>query len=77
MAWFSAAVGAGIGQWRDSPWEWKQGARGYGLRYGSGFATRVTRETITFSAATLLHEGQSLLSVAIDWRRCATQIRDL
>ena len=56
MAWFSAGVGAGIGQWRDSPWEWKQGARGYGLRYGSGFATRVTRETITFSAATLLHE---------------------
>lgn len=56
MAWFSAAVGAGFGQWRDSPWEWKQGARGYGLRYGSGFATRVTRETITFSAATLLHE---------------------
>ena len=56
MAWFSAAVGAGIGQWRDSPWEWKQGARGYGLRYGSGFAARVTRETITFSAATLLHE---------------------
>jgi hypothetical protein len=56
MAWTSGAVSAGIGQWRDSPHEWGQGASGFGLRYGSGFGTSVTRATITFGAAALLHE---------------------
>jgi hypothetical protein len=56
LAWTSGAVSAGIGQWRNTPHEWEQGARGFGLRYGSGFATHVTRETITFAASTLLHE---------------------
>lgn len=56
MAWTSGALSAAFGQWRDSPHEWGQGARGFGLRYGSGFGARVTRETITFGAAALLHE---------------------
>jgi hypothetical protein len=56
MAWMSGATGAGIGQWRNTPHEWEQGARGFGLRYGSGFAANITRETLTFGASTLLHE---------------------
>jgi hypothetical protein len=56
MALTTGAISAGIGQWRNSPHEWEQGSRGFGLRYGSGFATRVTRETLTFGAAALLHE---------------------
>jgi hypothetical protein len=55
-AWVKGAVGAGVGQWRDSPYEWKQGARGFGLRYGSGMAQCVTRATITAGTAALLHE---------------------
>jgi hypothetical protein len=55
-AWAIGAVSAGWGQLRDRPEEWGQGARGYGLRYGSGFAQRVTRETLQFGAASILHE---------------------
>ena len=31
------ALGAGIGQWRDTPPEWGQGAEAYGKRLASGF----------------------------------------
>src|SRR6516164_1459229 len=34
MAWTSGAISAGLGQWRNSPHEWEQGSRGFGLRYG-------------------------------------------
>src|SRR5437879_3855536 len=56
MTWFTGAASAGWGQLRDRPKEWGQGARGFGLRMGSGFAQRVTRETLVFGASSLLHE---------------------
>ena len=56
MSWVTGAFSAGFGQLRNRPEEWGQGARGFGLRMGSGFATRVTRETIGYGVAGLLHE---------------------
>jgi hypothetical protein len=46
------ALGAGIGQWEDSPHEWGEGAEGYGLRYGSGFGRSVISRTIALGVAT-------------------------
>src|SRR5689334_16054698 len=34
-----SAASAGIGQWRDSPEEWGQGAQGFGKRYASSFGS--------------------------------------
>jgi hypothetical protein len=56
MTWVTGAASAGWGLLRDRPEEWGQGARGFGLRMGSGFAQRITRETLTFGASSLLHE---------------------
>jgi len=56
MAWVRSGISAGWGQLRDRPKEWNEGARGFGLRYGSATAERITRGTITAGAAALLHE---------------------
>ena len=56
MGFVTGAFSAGWGQLLDRPHEWGQGARGFGLRYGSGYAQRITRETLTFGASSLLHE---------------------
>jgi hypothetical protein len=45
------ALGAGIGQWRDSPAEWGQGADGFAKRYASGFGRSVIARTISFGLA--------------------------
>ncbi len=45
------AFGAGIGQWRNEPPEWKQGAAGYGRRFASGLGRHVVSKTITFGVA--------------------------
>lgn len=45
------ALGAGIGQWRDIPPEWGQGADGYGRRFASGFGRSVIARTIAFGVA--------------------------
>jgi hypothetical protein len=37
---------ASIGQLRNSPHEWGQGAEGFGRRYGSGYAQRIVGQTI-------------------------------
>src|SRR5262249_3970349 len=42
------ALGAGIGQWRDTPPEWGQGADAYGVRFASGFGRSVISRTIEF-----------------------------
>jgi len=52
---FSAAR-ASIGQARNSPKEWRQGAEGYGRRYGSAYAQRIVGQTIENGAAFALHE---------------------
>jgi len=51
-----SAAGAGLGQWRDRPREWKQGGEGYGLRYGSLFAEHIAFETLSFGASSVFHE---------------------
>jgi hypothetical protein len=51
-----SAAGAGFGQWRDRPPEWRQGAAGYGRRFASSFAQHATGETLKFGLASLLHE---------------------
>lgn len=45
------ALGAGIGQWRDTPPEWGQGAGAYGTRFASGFGRSVISRTIAFGVA--------------------------
>lgn len=45
------AFGAGIGQWEDEPPGWRQGAEGYGKRFGSGLARHAIGETIQFGFA--------------------------
>jgi hypothetical protein len=61
-AWLTGAASAGWGQLRDRPKEWGEGARGFGLRYGSGFAQRITRETLIFGASSLLHEDNRYIA---------------
>ena len=45
------ALGAGIGQWEDSPAEWGQGADAFGKRYASGFGRSAIARTISFGLA--------------------------
>jgi len=51
-----AAASAGIGQWRNSPEQWGQGAEGYGRRFGSAYAQNIVRQTLIFGASSVLHE---------------------
>jgi hypothetical protein len=53
----STAASAGLGQWRDSPHQWKQGGEGYGRRYASSYAQRIVSATLMFGASSVLHEG--------------------
>jgi hypothetical protein len=52
---FSAAQ-AGLGQARDRPHEWGQGAEGFGLRMGSAYAAHVVGTTVTDGLAWALKE---------------------
>jgi hypothetical protein len=51
-----SAAQAGIGQARDRPHEWGQGARGFGLRMGSAYAGHVVGTTVTDGLAWALKE---------------------
>src|SRR5690242_15570068 len=42
------AASAGIEQWRDSPEEWGQGAKGYGKRFASGMGQNAIQQTVTY-----------------------------
>ena len=42
------AASAGIQQWRDSPEEWGQGARGYGKRFASGLGQNAIHQTVEY-----------------------------
>ena len=44
-----SAADAGIGQWRDTPEEWGQGARGYGKRYASSLGSNAIHQTVTYA----------------------------
>jgi hypothetical protein len=39
------ALGSGLAQWRDAPYEWGQGGEGYGRRYGSRFAQHLVKRS--------------------------------
>ncbi len=53
---FGAALSAGVGQWRDVPPEWHQGAAGYGSRFASSLAEHVVQESILSGTAAVLSE---------------------
>jgi hypothetical protein len=65
------ALGAGIGQWRDTPPEWGQGAGAYGTRFASGFGRSVISRTIALGVATADHEDSRFIpsSETGIWRR--------
>jgi len=51
-----AAFAAGINQLDNSPPEWKQGAEGYGKRFGSDFGMAAVTSTTRYALAELLRE---------------------
>jgi len=51
-----AAVAAGIGQAYNTPPEWKQGARGYGLRIGSAYGIAAVSTTTRYGLAQAFRE---------------------
>jgi hypothetical protein len=59
---FGEAVGAGIGQWGNSPEEWGQGWGAFGKRYGSNLAYNGVRTTIAYGLAEVLHEDNRYFS---------------
>jgi len=44
-----SAADAGIGQSRNTPEEWGQGARGYGKRYASSLGANAIHQTVTYA----------------------------
>lgn len=65
------ALGAGVGQWRDTPPEWGQGAGAYGTRFASGFGRSVISRTIAFGVAAADREDSRFIpsSETGIWRR--------
>lgn len=53
---FGAAVAAGIGQAHDRPPDWKQGAVGYGERFGSDFGIAAIGTTTRYALAEAFRE---------------------
>ena len=49
-------MGAGVGQARNTPPEWGQGAEGFGRRLASGYGRSVISRTIALGVGTLDHE---------------------
>jgi hypothetical protein len=43
-----SAASAGVDQWRDTPEEWGQGAKGYGKRFASGMGRNAIQQTVTY-----------------------------
>jgi hypothetical protein len=52
----AAAFSAGIGQASNSPPEWKQGAEGYGRRFGSAFGTSVVGTSTRYAMSEVFRE---------------------
>ena len=65
------ALGAGVGQWRDTPPEWGQGNGAYGTRFASGFGRSVISRTIAFGVAAADREDSRFIpsSETGIWRR--------
>ncbi len=56
MSFIEAGMHAGIGQARDNPSQWPQGAEGYGDRFGSAYGEIVVRGTTEYALADLFRE---------------------
>lgn len=56
FALLSAGGAAGVGQWTNSPPEWRQGAEGYGRRIGSDFGMAATTTTTRYALSEALRE---------------------
>ena len=56
------AIGAGIGQWENTPKEWGQGWGAYGKRFGSNLAYNGVRQTITYGTSFIFHEDNRYFS---------------
>ncbi len=55
-SWGKSAVSAGLAHWRNSPEEWEQGTKGFGMRYGHRMANRGVESVIGFGVAAALHQ---------------------
>lgn len=53
---FQTALGSGLAQWRDAPYEWGQGWDAYGTRYGSRFAQHMVKRTVMMATQVLDRE---------------------
>lgn len=51
-----SALGAVVGQVRDTPREWGEGVEGYATRVASGFGTNLARQSMAFALESTLHE---------------------
>ena len=51
-----AGASSALGQLRNRPHEWGQGAGGFAKRFGSALGTHMVKETIQFGVATWHHE---------------------
>jgi hypothetical protein len=56
LGYVKAGFSAGIDQWHDKPEEWEQGASGYGKRFANIVGQYSIQRTVTFGAASVLHE---------------------
>ena len=56
LGFLKAGFSAGIDQWEDKPWEWGQGASGYGKRYGNILGQYSIQRTVTFGLGSVFHE---------------------
>lgn len=61
----SSAAAGGIGQWRDRPREWDQGASGYAARFASSFGQHVVQQTILSGTAAIAGEETRYLPSGI------------
>lgn len=52
----TTGLGAGLEHLENTAPEWRQGAKGYGIRYGDVFGRLLIQNTIRYSAATALRE---------------------
>ena len=56
LGYMKAGFSAGIDQWKDKPFEWEQGASGYGKRFANIVGQYSIQRTVTFGLGSVLHE---------------------
>ena len=56
LGFVKAGFSAGIDQWKDKPFEWKQGASGYAQRFANILGQYSIQRTVTFGLSSALHE---------------------